>query len=73
MSQIVRFSISTIRDEVRCRLESGMLHRRQPVRVLCEFYTKREWQAIAEELQLADIQLSDSLVDLVGREEWSND
>lgn len=73
MRQAVRFSVEFIRSEVSHRLESGRLHRLQPLSSLREFYSADEWQSICEVLELHDIQLHDPVCDLLGSEEWSND
>jgi hypothetical protein len=69
----VQYSINTIRDEVRCLIDKGLVERHQPLYVICKFIPPREWQCVEYELEDHDLLLSDQVLDLVGREDWVND
>jgi hypothetical protein len=50
------------------------LRRSEAIAHLQPFFPQREWQAIAQELELQDYCPSDPLCDLIGNcEEWSED
>jgi uncharacterized circularly permuted ATP-grasp superfamily protein len=69
----MKYSIEIICSEARGLVQSGTLHRQQPIYSLCQFIPAREWVWIENQLAQHDFLLRDRLADLVGREDWEND
>ncbi len=73
MMTTVRYSLDTIRDEARQLVAKGLLRRQQPIYALCQYIPAREWLEVERELELNEFLLRDPIVDLLGKEEWSDD
>lgn len=73
MLQTTHYTIDAIRDEVRSLTESRRLDRSQPIYTLCRYFPSREWVCIECELEGNDYLLRDRIIDLLGREDWSDD
>lgn len=69
----VKYSLDVIREEARRLVGAGVVSRKQPIYVLCQYIPAREWTCVESELEESDFLLRDSLADLMGREEWDND
>ena len=68
-----QYTIDMIRDEARQLVYKGMLGRRQPILALCKFIPAREWVYVEQELEDNEFLLRDQIIDLLGREDWSED
>ena len=73
MLQQVRYSLDAIREEARELVCQGVIDRKQPIYVLCQFIPARDWEAVERELERNDFLLRDEILDLIGREDWSED
>ena len=73
MMTTVRYSLDIIRDEARQLVEKGLLHRQQSIYTLCQYIPASEWLEVEQELELNDFLLRDSIIDLLGKEEWKDD
>ena len=69
----LQYSIEVIQSEARGLVQSGTIHRQQPIYNLCQFIPAREWVYIEQELEQHHFLLRDRIGDLVGREDWDND
>lgn len=69
----LRYTIDVIQEEARHLVEQGIVNRRQPIYVLCEYIPAREWVCVECELENYDYLLRDCIGDLISKEEWSND
>ncbi len=66
-------TIDAIRDQV-CELVcEGRLSRLSPLCTICNYFSDREWPAIESELERNDFLLRDLVIDLIGKEQWTND
>lgn len=73
MLQYTRYSIDAIKNEARELVRKGMVDRKQPIYILCQFLPVDEWEAIECELEKHDFLLRDQILDLIGREDWRED
>ncbi len=73
MVPTVQYSLETIREEARQLVCKGVLGRNQPLYTLCQHFPIREWGYIERELEKNDFLLGDSILDLLGREDWCED
>jgi len=73
MLQTAHYTIDAIRDEVRHLADAHTIDRHQPIYTLCRYFPNREWVCIESELEGNDYLLRDRIVDLLGREDWSDD
>ncbi|MEL6788195.1 MAG: DUF4327 family protein [Cyanobacteria bacterium J06607_15] len=73
MVATVNYSIDEIKDEARHLVEIGKIGIHQPICVLCEFISSREWICAECELERNDYLLRDHICDLLAKEEWSED
>ncbi|AFY67036.1 DUF4327 family protein [Geitlerinema sp. PCC 7407] len=73
MIQSVQYSLNVIQDEARQLVHKGVVSRKQPIYVLCQFIPPREWALVECELERNDFLLRDPICDLLGHEEWEND
>jgi hypothetical protein len=73
MVTAVQFSLDMIRDEARHLIETGVVSRQQPICKLCQFFPAREWVCIECELERNEFLPRDRIIDLLGREDWSDD
>lgn len=69
----VPYSIDLIQDEARQLVQRGLVSRRQPIYVLCQYIPAREWVCVEGELERCNFLLRDCIGDLLGHEEWTND
>jgi len=69
----VCYTIGAIKDETRRLVEAGCIGRQQPIYVLCQYIPAREWEEVEFELESNGYLLRDRIIDLLGREDWSND
>ncbi len=67
------YTITMIKDEVRHLVDTGVVSRRQPLYVLCEFIPPREWVCVETELERCEYLLRDQIGDLMANESWEND
>lgn len=73
MKQSIHYNLEVIQDEARHLVERGLVSRRQPIYVLCEYIPVCEWTFVEHELEENDFLLRDPIADLIGYEEWDND
>ena len=73
MVATVNFSINEIKDEASHLVKTGKIAPHQPIYVLCEFISPREWICAECELEKNDYLLRDHICDLLAKEEWSED
>jgi hypothetical protein len=66
-------SIKGIQDEARQLVETGKVSRQQPIYVLCQYISAREWSVIEVVLERFDYLLRDRIGDLIGEENWYSD
>ena len=69
----LRYSLDIIRDEARQLVEKGLLHRQQSIYNLCQYIPVSDWREVEQELELNEFLLRDTLIDLLGKEEWEDD
>ncbi len=67
------FAVEVIQDEARRLVNTGVLRRSSAIAHLQTFFSDRDWQGVARELELSDYQFSDPVCDLLGCEEWQED
>lgn len=67
------YSIDLLRDEAKGLIQSGSLHRQQPIYALYQYIPPREWSSLEWELECHNFLPRDRLADFVGREDWDND
>jgi uncharacterized protein YqgQ len=67
------YTIEMIRDEARHLIAEGKLDRHQPIYAICRYIPGREWECVEVELEEHDYLLRDRIIDLLGREDWSED
>ena len=68
-----QYTIDMIRDEARQLVYNGDLSRHQPILALCRCIPAREWVYLERELEDNGFLLRDQIIDLLGREDWSED
>ncbi|MDJ0708288.1 MAG: DUF4327 family protein [Leptolyngbyaceae cyanobacterium MO_188.B28] len=68
-----QYTIDMIRDEARQLVYKGVLSHRQPILALCKCIPAREWVHVEQELENNEFLLRDQIIDLLGREDWSDD
>jgi hypothetical protein len=69
----VQYSIDVIREEARQLVQKGTVSRNQPIYVLCQYIPPREWECVECELERNEFLLRDRVLDLLGREDWTED
>lgn len=72
-SNLQVYTIEVIRNEVRELVNASVLDRHQPIYGLIRYFPIREWLWIEKELERNDFLLRDPIIDLLGREDWSDD
>jgi hypothetical protein len=72
-SKVIGLGLDALRDEVRHLVEKGVVSRYQPIYTLCRYIPYREWLSVERELESYDFLLRDPVIDLLGREDWTND
>jgi hypothetical protein len=73
MSITIDYSIADITNEARHLIEIGKIDRHQPIYVLCDFISPREWICAECELEKNDYLLRDHICDLLAKDDWSED
>lgn len=73
MITTIRYDINVIQEEARELVRKGTVSRNQPIYTLCQFIPVREWVYVEQELELNGYLLRDRIIDLLGREDWSED
>lgn len=73
MITTIRYDIDVIKEEARELVKKGIINRSQPIYTLCQFIPAREWVYVEQELEFNDYLLRDRIIDLLGREDWSED
>ncbi len=68
-----RYTLDMVKEEARHLVAQGFVNRQQPIYVLCQYIPAREWEHVELELECGGYLLRDRMVDLLGREDWSND
>jgi hypothetical protein len=69
----VHYSFDEIQEEVRQLVYQGRVSRQQLLYTVCEFLPCCEWRYIEGELEKNDFLLRDHIIDLLGKENWSDD
>jgi hypothetical protein len=72
-TKALRYSLEVLKEEAKQLVEAGEIDRNQPIYALCRFIPPSEWECVELELEANDYLLRDEIVDLLGREDWSND
>lgn len=67
------YTLDMVKEEARHLIARGYVNRQQPIYVLCQYIPAREWEQVESELEFGGFLLRDRMVDLIGREDWSND
>jgi hypothetical protein len=73
MRTIHQYSITDLRDEVRDLIARGSVGRQQRIYELRKYFGDREWQNVERLLEEYDYLLRGHIIDLVGKESWTND
>lgn len=69
----IQYSITGIQDEVRALVARGLVGKQQRIYELKKYFSDRRWQAIEELLDTHDYVLRGHVIDLIGKESWTND
>lgn len=72
-SNVHYFGIDALKDDVRHLVAKGAVSRYQPIYTLCRYIPDREWLWVERELENNRFLLRDPVIDLLGREDWTND
>ncbi|MDZ8104402.1 MAG: DUF4327 family protein [Nostoc sp. DedQUE12a] len=73
MDTLVKYDIEVIKDEARELVKKGVIRRNEPIYALCRYIPGREWVCVELELEKNEFLLRDKIIDLLGREDWSED
>ena len=73
MRTIHQYSITDLRDEVRDLIARGSVGRQQRIYELRKYFGDRQWQNVERLLEEYDYLLRGHIIDLVGKESWTND
>ncbi|MDZ8025876.1 MAG: DUF4327 family protein [Nostoc sp. SerVER01] len=73
MDTLVKYDIQVIKDEARELVKKGVIRRNEPIYTLCKFIPGRDWVCVELELEKNEFLLRDKIIDLLGREDWSED
>ncbi|MBD2681481.1 MULTISPECIES: DUF4327 family protein [Nostoc] len=73
MDTLVKYDIEVIKDEARELVKKGVIRRNEPIYTLCRYIPGREWVCVELELEKNEFLLRDKIIDLLGREDWSED
>lgn len=69
-----RYAVEAIQDEAKRLVKAGLVHRHDSIGHLKDHLSAREWEGIAEELELKEYRFDDPICDLIGTcEEWRED
>ncbi|MBF2007078.1 DUF4327 family protein [Chlorogloeopsis fritschii PCC 9212] len=69
----VKYDIEVIKEEARQLVKKGLVQRNQPIYALCKYIPGRDWICVELELEKNEFLLRDKIIDLLGREDWSED
>lgn len=67
------YTLEMLRDEARELVDKGLIDRQQPIHALCRFVPQEGWKCVELELELNEYLLRDHIIDLLAKEDWSND
>ncbi|MFQ4142881.1 DUF4327 family protein [Chlorogloeopsis sp. ULAP02] len=70
---VVKYDIEVIKEEARELVKKGLVQRNQPIYALCKYIPGRDWVCVELELEKNEFLLRDKIIDLLGREDWSED
>lgn len=73
MLTVHQYSITDFQDEVRALVTRGLVGRQQRIFELRRHFGDRQWQDIERLLEANDYLLRGHIIDLVGKESWTND
>ncbi len=73
MATSAKYGIDTIKDEARQLVKKGLIDRQQPIYALCQYIPSRYWICLELELEENDFLLRDRIIDLLAREDWTED
>ncbi|WP_445633349.1 DUF4327 domain-containing protein [Nostoc sp. DSM 114161] len=73
MDTLVKYDIQAIKDEARELVNKGAIRRHEPIYTLCKYIPGRDWVCVELELEKNEFLLRDKIIDLLGREDWSED
>ncbi|MBC1236390.1 MULTISPECIES: DUF4327 family protein [Nostoc] len=73
MDTLVKYDIEVIKDEARELVKKGVIRRNEPIYALCRYIPGRDWVCVELELEKNEFLLRDKIIDLLGREDWSED
>ena len=73
MTTTVKYDIDVIKEEAHQLIEKGLVNRQQPIYSLCKYIHGRDWVCVELALEENDYLLRDRIIDLLGREDWSED
>ncbi|MGF1604323.1 MAG: DUF4327 family protein [Thermosynechococcaceae cyanobacterium] len=73
MSITCLYSITDFLDETRELVARGLVARQQRIYELRRYFSESRWQDIEHLLNQYDYRLKDYIIDLVGKESWTND
>jgi Domain of unknown function (DUF4327) len=73
MNTTVKYDLEVLREEARQLVKQGKVQRNEPIYALCKFIPGRDWVCLELELEENDFLLRDKVIDLLGREDWSDD
>jgi hypothetical protein len=66
-------TIADFQDEVRALITRGLVQRQQRIYELRAYFGDRQWQNVEQLLDRHDYVLRGHIIDLVGKESWTND
>ncbi|MCX7593844.1 MAG: DUF4327 family protein [Fischerella sp.] len=69
----VKYDIEVIKEEARELVKKGLVQRQQPIYALSQYIPERDWVYVELELEKNEFLLRDRIIDLLGREDWSED
>ncbi|MBX9258850.1 DUF4327 family protein [Desmonostoc muscorum CCALA 125] len=73
MDTLVKYDIEVIKDEARELVRKGVIRRNEPIYALCRYIPGRDWVCVELELEKNEFLLRDKIIDLLGREDWTED
>jgi uncharacterized protein affecting Mg2+/Co2+ transport len=69
----IQYSITDIQDEVRSLVGRGLVGKQERIYELKKYFSDRKWRTIEQLLDDHDYVLRGHIIDLVGKEAWTND
>lgn len=73
MDTAIKYDIEVIKEEARQLVNKGLVHRQQPIYVLCQYIPEVDWAYFEHELEKNEYLLRDRIIDLLDREDWEDD